>query len=147
MVIIDMTTKHNNAILKVLFILYFFQSSFSTATLELRHQQEEPFRDLDTIQRQNHNFRQNGGGGEYCLFRYFAISFPPKPILIKHGRVRLGHNRITRKILAFSAKIQFLFFHTITGKAISRGVFFLATTTTAFYVCRASTAVKAAFAK
>jgi len=77
----------------------------------------------------------------------FAFHLPQKPILIKYSRVRLGHNRITRKILAFSAKIQFLFFHAITGVAIPRSVFVLTTTATAFYVCRASTAVKAAFAE
>jgi hypothetical protein len=76
-----------------------------------------------------------------------AFLFPRKPILIKYGRVWLDHNRITRKTLALSAEIQLLFFHAITGEAISRSMFFLATTATAFYVCRASTAVKAAFAE
>ena len=57
------------------------------------------------------------------------------------------HNRITRKAFALSTEIQLLFLHTITGEAISRSVFFLTATATAFYVCRASTAVKAAFAE
>ena len=76
-----------------------------------------------------------------------AFLLPCKPILIKHGGVWLGHNRITRKVFALSTKIQLLFFHAITGEAVSRSVFFFTTTATAFYVCRASTAVKAAFAK
>ena len=32
--------------------------------------------------------------------------------------MRLGYNRITRKVLTLSAEIQFLFFHAITGEAI-----------------------------
>jgi len=55
-------------------------------------------------------------------------------IIISHG-----------KFLHFPQK--FNFFHTITGEAIYRGVFFLTTTATAFYVCRTSPAVKAAFAE
>ena len=96
---------------------------------------------------------------EFYLYRSFAISviwhlsvplaflLPRKPVLIKHVGEWLGHDRIAREALTFAAKVQFLFFHAITGKAISRSMLLLATEATAFYVCRASTAVKAAFAR
>ena len=81
------------------------------------------------------------------LSSLFAFLLPSKPILIKYRGVWSLHDRIARKILALSAEIQFLFFHAITGEAITRCVFIFTATATAFYVCRARAAVKATFAK
>ena len=81
------------------------------------------------------------------LSSLFAFLLPRKPILIKHRGVWSLHDRIARKVLALSAEIQFLFFHAITGEAITHCMFIFTTTAAAFHVCGASTAVKTTFAK
>ena len=76
-----------------------------------------------------------------------ACFLPPQPILIQNGGMRFGHDGVARKLRTGTTAGDILLQNAVTGVAVPLGMFIHTAFTAAFYVSRATTAVKAAFAQ
>ena len=89
----------------------------------------------------------------YVIFIGFSLSvavalfLPPQPILVQNRGVRLGHDRVARKLLTRATAGDTLLQNTVAGVAVPFGMFVHTALTAAFYVSRTAAAVKAAFAQ
>lgn len=76
-----------------------------------------------------------------------ALFLPPQPILVQDGGVRLGHDRVARKLRTRATAGDTLLQNAVAGVAVPFGMFVHTAFTTAFYVGRTAATVKAAFAQ
>ena len=76
-----------------------------------------------------------------------ALFLPVQPILVQDSGVRLGHDRVARKLLTRATAGDILLQNAVTGVAIPFGMFAHTAFTAAFYVGRTVATIKAAFAK
>ena len=76
-----------------------------------------------------------------------ALFLPVQLILVQNGGVRLGHNRVARKLLTGATAGDTLLQNAVAGVAVAFGMFVHTAFTAAFYVGRTTAAVKAAFAQ
>ena len=76
-----------------------------------------------------------------------TLFLPPQPILVQNGGVRLGHDRVARKLLTRATAGDTLLQNAVTGIAVPFCMFVHTAFTTAFYVGRTAAAVKTAFAQ
>ena len=89
-----------------------------------------------------------GEAGRFSLFPvFFASLLPRQPVLVQHGDMGPGHDRVAWKMLALAAEVQPPLLHAIPGKAVSRNMGFLAAGAAAFQVRGTGAAVKAASAE
>ena len=84
-----------------------------------------------------------------CFSLSVGIAFflPPQPILVQNRGVRLGHDRVTRKLLTRATAGDTLLQNAVTGVAVAFEMFVHTAFTAAFYVSRTAATVKAAFAQ
>ena len=76
-----------------------------------------------------------------------ALFLPPQPILVQDGGVRLGHDRVARKLRTRATAGDTLLQNAVAGVAVPFGMLVHTAFTTAFYVGRTTAAVKPAFAQ
>ena len=89
-----------------------------------------------------------GEAGRFSLFPvFFASLLPRQPVLVQHGDMGPGHDRVAWKMLALAAEVQPPLLYAIPGKAVSRNMGFLAAGAAAFQVRGTGAAVKTASAE
>ena len=76
-----------------------------------------------------------------------ALFLPTQPFLIQNSSVRLGHDRVARKLRTRATAGDTLLQNAVTDVAVAFEMFVHTAFTAAFYVCRTATTVKAAFAQ
>ena len=77
----------------------------------------------------------------------FTLFLPPQPILVQNGGVRLGHDRVARKLLTRATAGDTSLQNAVASVAVPFGMFVHTAFTAAFYVGGTTTTVKAAFAQ